>query len=48
MGNKKENDHFYGTRGCQRMFVKGSLKPVKGTLWGREWRSMKDLGNGQE
>ena len=48
MGNKKESDHFYGTRVCQRMFVKGSLKPMKGTLRGREWRSMKDSGEEQE
>ena len=32
----------------QRMVVKGSLKPMKGTLRGREWRSMKDSGKGQE
>lgn len=49
--NKKEDDNFYaGTVGCQRMFVKGSsiLKPMKGTLRGREWRSMKGSGKGQE
>ena len=48
MGNKKEDDQFYGTVGCQRLFVKGSLKPMKGTLRGREWRSMKDSGKGQK
>ena len=48
--NKKEDDNFHaGTVGCQRMFVKGSLilKPMKETLRGREWRSMKGSGKGQ-
>ena len=44
MGNKKENDHFYGTRGCQRMFVKGSLKPMKGTRVAFDERFRKEAG----